>query len=177
MIVKHISAAFAAVLLAGSALSAGAFADSADDAQSAMQSVYDAQCAQIKAGDVDSVTKLYADTYTETAPSGKKTSRDEALAMMKTGLAQVKITSCAAKISAVTKDGDNLVVSVEETAEGTLLANDAPVKNVSVQKDTWKKNGNGWQELSSVVSEISLSLNGNLIQHEVAPTPSPSSKP
>lgn len=169
---KQLSLAFAAVLLVGSAVSSGAYA-AADETQTAIQAAYDAQCAQLKSGDIDGVVKTYADGYTETDPSGKKSTRDEAVSMMKTGLSQAKITSCSAKISAVKKDGDNVVVSVEETAEGTLNANDATLKNVSVQKDTWKKSGDSWQMISSVVSEISLWMNGNIIQHEVAPTPKP----
>lgn len=170
---KHFSAAFAAVLLAGSVLSAGAFAAPAQDSKTAIQAVYDSQCAQLKAGDVDGYLKTYADGYTETEPSGKKNSRDETVSMMKTALAQAKLTSCSAKISSVAKDGENIVVSVEETAEGTVTANDAPLKNVSVQKDTWKKTGDSWQMLSSIVSENSLWVNGNMIQHLVTPTPAP----
>ena len=152
----------------GAGLISPAFsAAAADNAKTAIQASYDAHCAAMKAGDIGAVAKLLSVDYMSVDPTGKSQNRDVAIANVKAMFAQANFTSCATKITALDKAGDGYVVTAELALSGTTKdLKAAPIRVLSKEKDTWKLFGGNWVASARVVTENTVSINGNVVSHK-----------
>lgn len=176
---KHLVAVCTAIAILAAAVTGPAKADSAADL-AAIQLVYNNQCALALAGDFDGFAKTMTDDYQDTDANGKVENRDQMVADMKTALATVNLATCVISASnpVANADGSTTVsAAAVQTGTAPMGSTTAPVVVNGTSTDVWVQQGGSWALKSSTEIEMTVTANGQVVQHEGGASPAPSASP
>ncbi|MGC8484408.1 MAG: nuclear transport factor 2 family protein [Candidatus Baltobacteraceae bacterium] len=136
----------------------------------AISAAYSNQCSMLKNTDIDGYSKTLTDRWVESEPNGTKTTKAQAIGAIKQQIAMLglTVTDCAATISGgtVSPDGNTVTVNVEQSADGTVAAQNgtSPIQISARETDVWVKRGATWLQSSSTVLKNTIMVNGQVLQ-------------
>jgi ketosteroid isomerase-like protein len=160
----------AAIAVAGLAIPP-AQADDALEAQ--LKAVYTDQCTAIKAADFAGYEKTLSADFYDVDPAGKKETREQNIASMKTSLATAEVDACHVTFVSAERAGDTATASVVTSFDGTVQGS-APISVVTRETDMFVRSGDAWIQSSATAQEQTITVAGKIVQHLGAPaSPAP----
>jgi hypothetical protein len=137
------------------------------DVEIGINAGYDAQCAALTSGDADAWAKTLAPGFVATTPNGKTNDAKGARDGVATLLATSKFDKCHILAESIDMDGTEAVVGAAVTMSGTRTDG----KTIEVEQhatDRWTPANGTWLQKSSKVSEQTVTVDGTVVQHDVA---------
>ncbi len=148
--------------------------------QAALRAAYLNQCALVMAGNYPAFANTMTPDYLNVDPNGKTQDRDQAVADAKQGQQMAKVMSCDVHFTSTTQNADGSVVAAVTATQNNLVGGAAPAMIIVTENDTWVRQNGSWLMKSSKESEVTLKVNGNVVEHlggSSASSPAPAASP
>jgi hypothetical protein len=149
------------------------------DLQAQLKAAYANQCKTLVAADVDAWGATHLPGFIATSTNGTKVDLPTAMANLRKVLSNAKFSDCSIAVQSIGKNGNDIVATVTLTLNGTATdpEGSAPLAIIQNGVGDWSSQGGPWLQKSWAVSEQIVKVNGTIVQHDLAPSPSPSSSP
>ncbi len=149
--------------------------------QQALTAAYSRECQALVAADSNAWAKVHASGYVGIHPDGTRDDLATAVKNTQQLFSFAKITDCTPVFSSVKQNGDDVVATLTLTINGTVAASGSgatqPLNIVVQAVDTWTQQNGVWLQKTSQASEQTVKVNGQVVQHNVAPAPAASPSP
>jgi hypothetical protein len=153
--------------------------DGATALKAALTAAYGQQCQALVNADAAAWGKLHTPDYIGVRPDGTRDNLAAAIAHTQQLFSFAKISSCSTDFTSATQSNSDAAAVVTITIDGTATGPNGTVPlNIVVRStDTWSQQNGAWLQRGTMVSEQTVKVNGQVVQHNIAPsassTPSP----
>ncbi len=166
---KFAAALATAVILTAAAARA---ADVPADADKAIAADYALGCTAAETpsdGNIDAAFAYLSPDYVDIDVKGKKSTRDEVVAIGKQQIKQLHTTACDATTESSELNADGTITVVEDLhVLGTIQAPDGShsLEVTSKSQDTWKQVNGTWMQSQSQETRNLVKMDGNVVDDE-----------
>jgi len=146
---------------------AGRAASAADVA--GLEAMNAKDCTMARAADWSGFARTLAPEFVAIDVVGQRADRKTLLANLAATTGQATITACSTRTTRVTRDGDAYTLEGIYSEEGAQGPKHTGFRTVSRIRDSWKREGGAWLQTRSLTLEMSVWVDGKLVEHRVLP--------
>jgi hypothetical protein len=150
------------------AIAVPVLADAPADVVSQVKNAYMNQCALIKSSDFATYSTTMTNDYVQVNADGKKATRDDTVAAIKTVVTQtgLLLTSCDVKVVSSERSGEDVTVTVTLTQKGSIprAKGMAALEDATRERDVWTQVDGKWLQKSETVLGELTKLDGEIVQ-------------